>query len=395
MLTPFDDYPVHQTASPIAHVGNGHPNHYDRFWFNGYNEQVYFALAMGVYPNRGIIDAAFSVVHDDVQRSVFASGRVPLDRTRTSIGPITVDIVEPLRVNRIRIDAPEHGLVADLTATARTAAYEEPRQTRYAEADPIMDVTRATQMVRWAGELRAGDDSFTLGAAGEPGARDARGARGARGEESLGTVGTKDRSWGVRGLGGQIPMAPRRQQHQVFFLWAPLNFADECLHYMVFEDETGRVQTQAAALLPVIGADDPVFGPDTGIRRLSDVRHQVSWAPGLRRSDGATLLLGPDDSPGDRVTLEPVHTFRMKGVGYSHPVWGHGQWHDELAVGGELHKVADLDTLAPDCLHLQQVMRASWAGRTGLGVLEQLVIGPYSPGGFRAVLDGAPARTKG
>lgn len=56
MLTPFDDYPVHQTPLPLAHVGDGHPDHYDRFWFNGYNEDLFFAVALGLYPNRGIID---------------------------------------------------------------------------------------------------------------------------------------------------------------------------------------------------------------------------------------------------------------------------------------------------------------------------------------------------
>ena len=165
MLSPFDDYPVHQTSQPIAHAGGGHPDHYDRFWFNGYTEDLYFAVALGLYPNRGIIDAAFSdlgldptlarpcqhpgnvwslhgyheclqrlgrtdeaaisVVHDGVQRSVFASGRIPLDRSQTRIGPISIEIVEPLRVNRVRVDAPDHGLVADLVARARTPACEE------------------------------------------------------------------------------------------------------------------------------------------------------------------------------------------------------------------------------------------------------------------------------
>ena len=89
MLTPFDDYPIHQTALPIAHPASGDPNQYDRFWFNGYTEDMFFAVAMGSYPNRGVIDAAFSVVHDSVQRSVFTSGRAPHDRSVTRIGPTT------------------------------------------------------------------------------------------------------------------------------------------------------------------------------------------------------------------------------------------------------------------------------------------------------------------
>ena len=97
MLTPFDDYPIHQTPLPLAHPASADPNHYDRFWFNGYTEDFYFAAGMAVYPNRGIIDGAFAVVHDGVQRSVFASGRIPEDRSQTRIGPLTIDVVEPLR----------------------------------------------------------------------------------------------------------------------------------------------------------------------------------------------------------------------------------------------------------------------------------------------------------
>jgi hypothetical protein len=59
-------------------------------------------------------------------------------------------------------------------------------------------------------------------------------------------------------------------------------------------------------------------------------------------------------------------------------------------VGGEENKVAELDTLDPTCIHVQQVMRATWGERTGLGVLEQLAIGPHAPSGFRGLFDGAP-----
>ena len=40
-------------------------------------------------------------------------------------------------------------------------------------------------------------------------------------------------------------------------------------------------------------------------------------------------------------------------------------------------------------LHVQQVVRARDGERTGIGVLEQIVIGPYAPAGFTGLLDGA------
>jgi hypothetical protein len=88
------------------------------------------------------------------------------------------------------------------------------------------------------------------------------------------------------------------------------------------------------------------------------------------------------------VDLEPTLTFRMRGAGYSHPVWGHGRWHDELVVGGETHRIDELDSLDPSCLHVQQVVRARWGARTGIGVLEQAVLGPHAPSGFTGYTDG-------
>ena len=374
MLTPFDDYPIHQTALPLAQAGGGHPDHYDRFWFNGYADDMYFAGALGTYPNRGVIDAALGVVHEGVQRSVFASGRLPLDRTQTRVGPISIEIVEPLRVNRVRVEAPDHGLVADLVAEARTPACEEAPAVQHDGTRLVMEYTRATQMVSWSGELSSGGQPVQL----------------------TGPVyGTKDRSWGLRPVGDPTPAAPRTSLPTLLFLWAPLNFDDQCVHYMTMEDPTGEPWAQTTALLPVIGPDGPVVGADTGIRHLQPARHDVRWAPGLRRSNGAVLTLPTGDGggggvPTESIELEPLLTFRMKGAGYFHPTWGHGRWHDELAVAGEAHKVEDLDTLAFDCIHVQQVMRATWGDRRGLGVLEQLVIGPYEPGGFRELLDGAP-----
>ncbi len=58
-------------------------------------------------------------------------------------------------------------------------------------------------------------------------------------------------------------------------------------------------------------------------------------------------------------------------------------------VAGERRDVAELDGVGLDQVHVQQVVRAKWEGRTGLGVLEQLVIGPHTPSGFTGLLDGA------
>ncbi|MFT3854654.1 MAG: hypothetical protein QM733_18250 [Ilumatobacteraceae bacterium] len=135
MLTSYDDFPVHQASVPMALTATSDANHYDRYFFNGMTRdgELYFAAAMGLYPNRHVVDAAFCVVtasgdpsstvtpEGEVRRqtSVFASGRAPLDRRdATKVGPIRVEIVDPLHTLRLTVDAPEQGVHADLTFAA-------------------------------------------------------------------------------------------------------------------------------------------------------------------------------------------------------------------------------------------------------------------------------------
>ena len=368
MLTPFDDYPIHQTPLPLAHTVSADPNHYDRFWFNGYTEDYYFAAGMAVYPNRGIIDAAFAVVADGVQRSVFASARIPVDRTQTKVGPLTIDVVEPLRVTRVRCDAADLGIAADVTFTARTVAMEEPRQTMTAGNKTVMDSTRMTQWGHWNGSIATGGSNIAVD----------------------NVYGTKDRSWGVRPIGAPTPAAPEMTLPQIFLLWAPINWDDCTSHFLCFEKANGDRWVGSQAVLDIVGANDAMFGPeaDAHIHHLAGAVHEVRWAPGLRRSQGATLKLLRHDGQEERIELEPLLTFRMRGLGYTHPEWGHGHWHGESAVGSEEHKVEELDNVEPWNIHIQQVMRATWGDKTGLGVLEQLAIGDHIPSGLHGIIDG-------
>ena len=364
MLLDLDDYPVHQAPASLAHSMGGHPNAYDRFWFNAYREDLFVGVALGLYPNRGVVDAAVGVVHDGVQRSVFASaartGREP------SVGPISIEIVEPLRVNRVRVDAPAQGIVGELTFTARTPALEEPRQTRHDLERLVMDVTRATQLGTWEGTLELDGSRIDL----------------------AGAYGTKDRSWGIRPVGEPVPAAPSRGATQFFFLWAPINFEEGGLIVSRFEDADGVAWAQAAATLdPLASATGPT--DTTAVHHFRASWCDVEYVRGLRRASRCEVHLVDHRGVTSSAVLEPVLTFHMRGAGYFHPTYAHGRHHGELVVDGEVHDVAALDTTSLHDVHVQQVVRATWGDRAGLGVLEQLAIGPHAPSGLTGLLDGA------
>ncbi len=115
MLTKADDYPVHQLPEPIATSGTDR-NFYDRYFFNGYtlDGRVFFAAALGVYPHLNVMDAAFSVIVDGVQHNLRASRLLNMERMDTTVGPISIEVIEPLRQLRIRVVDNEHGIRADL-----------------------------------------------------------------------------------------------------------------------------------------------------------------------------------------------------------------------------------------------------------------------------------------
>ena len=152
MLTRFDDYPIHQIAEPVAHPASSDRNVYDRYWFNGYPEDgaFYFGIAMGLYPNRGVLDCGFSIVRDGEQHSFHGSRRAPGEPSDTSVGPFRIEVLEPMRSIRVTLEPNETGISADLTFTARTACVEEGRQTiRQDSGRVVFDVTRFGQFGRW------------------------------------------------------------------------------------------------------------------------------------------------------------------------------------------------------------------------------------------------------
>lgn len=373
MLNTLDDYPVHQTPEPVAVVGTSDRNAYDRTWFNGYaaDGSYYFGVGMAVYPNRGILDCAFSVVlPGGRQHCFYGSRRAPVERTEMCVGPFRLDIVEPMRRTRLVIDDNSSGISCDLTFSARTAAIEEARQTLWHGGRKVMDATRFDQFGRWSGVIRHPDGEIVV--------------------DEMMCIGTKDRSWGIRKVGepetGGAPGLPMA----AFFLWAPIVWEDGITHAIFFDGTRGEALVREGFAAPSYAATADIPATEDGrVQRMATARHRVRYVPGTRLAKSAEIDLVGLDGAVRTLALEPMLRFQMKGLGYGHPTWAQGMWKGELAIGGESFDPMALDLLAPENLHVQQVVRAHDGTRSGIGVLEQVVFGPYAPAGFVSYLDGA------
>lgn len=363
-LTRGDDFPIHQTAEPIANAGTDR-NFYDRYFFNGYaNEgEAYFAAAFGVYPHLNIADAAFVVVRDGVETAVHAS-RWLGDRLDLTVGPIRIEVVEPLQTLRILVDAPEQGLKADVNFEGRAFPIEEPRFMRRVGTRAMMDYTRLTQNGRYSGWIELD---------------------GKR-ESVDGWIGTRDRSWGVRPIGARDPQeVVPPQPPQFFWLWSPLNFDDGSLFFHSNDDAHGRPWNTRAVWSPDGAAE-------AGFTHLNG-QMALTFKSGTRYAASATLRLTDDHgAPFGEVSFRPLYEFLMLGLGYGHPKWGHGLSHGELAVEREDIVLAEAGAQIPFHLHVQALCDVTFTAvdgriRDGRGILEQLAIGPHAPSGFKDMLD--------
>ena len=75
MLTVLDDYPIHQTPEPLAHVSTSDHNFYDRYWYNAHDRDGLFYFGVGAcrYANLGIFDCSLSLAIDGEQHAFHGS----------------------------------------------------------------------------------------------------------------------------------------------------------------------------------------------------------------------------------------------------------------------------------------------------------------------------------
>ncbi len=365
MLTKGDEYPIHQTPDPIAFSGTDR-NFYDRYFFCAYQPDGsgYCAAAFGVYPHLNIADAHFSILHDGVQHCIHASRILCHERMDLNVGPIRIEVINPLQTVRLILDHYE-GMSADLTFESRSFPIQEPRFTRRNGARLFMDITRFTVNCRVKGWVEVD---------------------GRRTHYDQG-LGTRDRSWGIRQVGSPDaqPVVPAVLP-QFYWLWAPTHFPNLSLFAHVNEDDDGVPWNHRISLMMDGGEQGTAM-------HLSEGRFVVDWQIGKRHARAMHLNARDPSGRDHHVTWTPIAMFMMKGIGYGHPDWTHGEFKGELCVEREEIRPVSLDPLLLSHLHIQHIATAQHEGggarSDGIGIFEQLVIGPHRPSGFSGLNDGA------
>lgn len=361
MPIPIDEYPIHQAPLSMAHPVSSDRNVYDRCYLNAHDRtgDVFAIGGVGVYPNLGVTDAYLGVRFGERQVVVRASDALGDDRLRQEVGPIRLEVTDPLRELRLVVDAPDHGMEADLRWLGSFPAVDESPHVWRQGGKVVLDAQRFAQVGTWEGTLRVDGHEWT-----------------ATHEQ---WVGTRDRSWGIRPVGEAEPAgrtaAEMPADYGFWWTYVPMRFDDFALLFIAQEDGAGfRTLNDAVRVWP-----------DGRVEQLGWPRYTIRYRPGTREAIGGTIAAVASDGSPLVIEVESRGFIALSsGLGYGNdPEWNHGRW---IGRGTVQRSETDYSTMDATGLvafsMLDHVGRATIDGAEGFGLFEHMSVGRHDPSGF-------------
>jgi hypothetical protein len=363
-LSRFDEYLAHQTSDTFDHVATSDRNFYDRYYFNMHasSDEIFVITGLGQYPNLGVTDAFITVSLGTKQYTVRSSRELGGDRMDTSVGPLTVEVLEGLRKLRVTCAPNEWDLEADLTFTGVVDALEEPRTFTRVYGRVQQDVTRYAQVGVWEGRLSVAGRTFEVTPDLWQGAR--------------------DRSWGVRPVGEAEPPGIKVRQatdgYGFRHDWLPMQFSDHMLKIQIDQDADGHRHVEESMRVWNSDLDRPV-------EHLGRPEVENVYISGTRELSSATISTTDPDGKPIVVTSTPLRTLYLAaGSGYAPDgVWGHGYYQGPLKVEGVEHDLSSPEERRKYARLNETLSRFELAtGEVGYGMHENMLMGVYRPTGF-------------
>lgn len=356
-LSAADEFFTHQTSLPHAMVATSDPSWRERYWVSfqdaGSGDTV-LTVGLGKYPNQDVFEAFMAFSHKGKQTNLRLSRTLLPDATM-GVGPLSVEIVEPLRELRFRLEENESGITFDVTFDATMDPLLEGRFFQVSRARTTYDAIRYVQHGRGRGTITTPEGTLEL-------TPDTWWAE-------------RDHSWGTRPLPRAEGQPPGNRPEWKMLMFAPLQLPDFALHVYLQESAPGQPVHLSAGLVGPVGTDKE-FPPIVG------VEHDLVWdenaaAPTLVGGALVLTLLG-----GERIELGiealPGRA-HLRGGGYEGwNGWKQGMWRGD--------NTSETDTW--DLEDRSQFYRYAKAGSdhfvkvrhgddVGYGVIEYMVLPGY------------------
>lgn len=363
MPAPLDEYPIHQTPLSMARVATSDKNFYDRSYFNAMDggaldDGLFLVTGFGVYPNLGVTDAFAVVRRGETQWAVRFSDALDERSLNLAVGGYRIEVLEPLQRLRVVCDGgADGGIGFDLTWEGTCSAVQEQPHLLTNGFRPQIDASRFAQTGTWSGVLSVD------------------------GEDHVVTpdrwLGTRDRSWGIRGVGDPDPAGRLVDQVSEGFWWlyVPLRFEGFSIVVIMQENPDGFRTLNDATRIWDDGRVEQLGWPRVELKYRAGTREAVSATLTMTASDGSPVIVEVTPHLGI-----PLHV----GGGYGgDPEWQHGQWRGR---GWSERSVYDLTDPAIAGRIPYGVTdfaaSATCNGVPGAGLFEHASMGRHDPTGF-------------
>jgi hypothetical protein len=355
MLSPLDDHPIHQTSQPIRVVETSDRNFYDRYYFNLFEKdtELFVTAGIGQYPNLGVVDAFVAATTGGHQYVLRSSRDLGDDRMDTTVGPISVEIIEGLKRLRLRADANDGALELDVTWSPSIPAFLEARHVNRRGSRITTETSRFAQTGFWSGHLRIGDTRHEV--------------------TPDRWWGGRDRSWGIRPVGDPERIVRRQGDGPGGFLWiySTMQFDDFTIVCILQEDRHGNRSLEQAVRIWPEASGRPVDD-------LGYVDHELHFVPGSRRIEHATLTFRPRAGSPLVVEVQPyAASYLSLGTGYGNePDWRHGVYQGPLVVEHKEYDLSDPEIALRTYGLTDNLARYRLDTEVGHGLFENAVLGP-------------------
>jgi hypothetical protein len=328
MLSKLYDTLRHQSPDTFDHVYTSDPRFYDRYWFGIFDQtgEIAMLAGMGLYANTNVLDGFTIIMRNAKQYNLRASRQLRPALDDTSVGPLQIDVVEPLQTLRLRMQPGDHRFSYDLVWDGFLSPHEEEHHFARSNGRVTQDYTRFDQVGTLSGWL------------------DLDGTR----YEPESWFGARDHSWGVRpGMGAMEPANGAADtpalENGFLFLWLNTLAADTVVYFQSVEDGSGnRLSLEGWIRRP--GVDKRVVG----------LEHEIEFFDGTRSARKAHVVLTATDGETLTIDAEPLTAapFAFVGSGYDNGFidgLGLGAYRGELLVEHDIYDVSHpADVVLPD-----------------------------------------------
>lgn len=401
MLTPYDEYPVHQVAHPFSHVPSTDYSWDDGYYFGVMSpaDGVFLATGLRVNPNSDMV-GGYALLNIRGRQFTLRFNRCWRPDFSLRIGPYEITFVEPLKKIRLKLDPNASGLEFDILWEGTSAPYLEDHHVSENRGRRTTEQSRYSQPGVATGWIKLGDLRFEV--------------------DPVGWTGTRDHSWGL--YAARAPLAPdpallppkqASGPARALRFWTVFRTGDVSGFYHMHETSKG----EQVKMNDVFGTpfEGKLFrGWDDETIDLVSGRHELTFQPGTKILAGATVHLTDSQGRPWRHEIEiAAPPWVVQTMGYTAGSWKNGgtfhtyngsetlaiEWdefdfsvqpfkftpyvigdkaRDDFNTGLDTNALihgpeylGDITTIAPDGTH-----------HRGAGQIELMINGPYAPYGF-------------